>query len=139
MHENASLTLRVGVWLCMIWLAGCGAGTKASISGTVTLDGSPLDDATISFVPAAGGQRSAAWTTVTGGQYAIEAKEGLGTGAYRVEIRALRSTGEKINPIDPTLPAASKEAIPARYNSTSGLTATLKPGANVASFDLKSK
>jgi hypothetical protein len=141
MHSGGpSFTLRVCMSLaCLMWLAGCGAGGGAGVSGKVTLDGSPLDDATISFVPLAEGQRQAAWTTVKEGHYAIASTEGLGTGQFRVEIRALRSVGEKTNQTDPTLPAPAKEAVPSKYNSKSELTADIKPGANTADFELKSK
>jgi hypothetical protein len=116
-------------------VAGC-APAGATVSGKVTLDGAPLEDATICFVPTADGQRQAGWATIAGGEYAIAASGGLGTGAFRVEIRALRATGEKSN--DPTLVNA-KEAVPTRYNRQSELVADLKPGPNVTNFDLKSK
>ncbi len=117
-------------------LVGCSSGAAASVSGKVTLDGAPLDDATITFVPATGGQQQAAWTTVTSGQYTIAAKDGLGTGQFRVEIRALRAGSEKT--IDPTLISA-KEIVPAKYNSKSELKVEIKPGKNTADFDLKSR
>ena len=125
----------------MLWSAGLaacmGCGPPgASVSGQVTLDGAPLDDATISFVPQAEGQRQAGWATIAGGQYSIPAESGLGTGHFRVEIRALRATGEKTN--DPTM-IASREVVHARYNSQSELTAEIKPGPNVANFAVKSK
>ena len=130
---------RIGVCLfCLLPLVGCGAGAGASVSGKITLDGLPLDDATITFVPLAGGQRHAAWTTVKSGQYAIAAKDGLGTGQFRVEIRALRATGEKANPNEPTMIPA-KEAVPSKYNSKSELAVEIRPGQNSADFDLKSK
>lgn len=124
--------------LLLLWLLGCGAGAGASVSGHVTLDGAPLDDASITFVPAAGGQRQAAWATVSRGQYTISAQDGLGTGTFRVEIRALRATGEKANPNEPTMIPA-KEAVPSKYNSLSELTVEIKPGQNTANFDLKSR
>src|SRR5438552_5195208 len=89
--------------LCLAALAsvaGC-APAGASVRGKVTLDGAPLDDANISFVPKADGQKQAGWATIAGGEYAIPASGGLGSGAFRVEIRAVRATGE--NPNDPTL------------------------------------
>ena len=100
--------------------------------------GQNVDDATITFVPTVGGQRQAAWATVKGGQYAIVAKDGLGTGQFRVEIRALRATGEKANPNEPTMIPA-REVLPSKYNSKSELTVEIKPGQNTANFDLKSK
>jgi hypothetical protein len=116
-------------------VAGC-APAGATVSGTVTLDGAPLEDANISFVPKADGQKQAGWAIIAGGKYAIPASGGLGTGAFRVEIRASRATGEKSN--DPTL-ISTKEVVPPRYNSRSELVADIKPGPNVVNFDLKSK
>lgn len=106
--------------------------------GKVTLDGVPLDDATITFVPQAGGHQQAAWTTITSGHYAIAAKDGLGTGQFRVEIRALRPVSGASNPNDPTLLTA-KEVVPSKYNSHSELVVEIKPGHNSTDFDLKSK
>jgi hypothetical protein len=119
-------------------LAGCGPAPGSAVSGKVTLDAAPLDDATITFVPQAGGQRQAAWTTIAHGKYAIPPSNGLGSGKFRVEIRALRSSGDKTNQNDPTLMNAT-EAIPSRYNSQSELAVEIKPGANTANFDLKLK
>jgi len=125
--------------ICLLaFLAGCGSRTAASVHGKVTLDGAPLDEATISFVPTVGGQRQSAWTTIKNGEYAIAEKDGLGTGPFRVEIRALRPTGEKPNPNEPTM-VPSKEIIPAKYNSNSELKAEIKPGENAADFAIKSK
>jgi len=115
--------------------AGC-APRGATVSGKVTLDGAPLDDANISFVPKADAQKQAGWATIAGGQYSIPETSGLGTGEFRVEIRALRATGEKSS--DPTM-IPSKEIIPAKYNTQSQLTAEIKPGENVKDFELKSK
>jgi hypothetical protein len=123
---------------CLILLAGCGRSAAVTVSGKITLDGTPLDDATISFVPVTGGQRNAGWATVEKGRYAIPESSELGSGSFRVEIRALRAAGEKSNQNDPTLMFA-KEALPAKYNSKSELVTDLKVGANTADFDLKSK
>ena len=128
------------VWLVVaVGLAGMGLGCSPSgnsVSGKVTLDGAPLDDANISFVPKAAAQKQAGWATMAAGQYTIPPSSGLGTGEFRVEIRALRPTGEKSS--DPSM-IPSKEIIPAKYNTQSRLTAEIKPGENVKSFDLKSR
>jgi hypothetical protein len=135
--RRLAISERIGVGLCCLTsLLGCGGVSGASVRGKVTLDGSPLDDATITFVPTSGGQRQAAWTTVKNGQYTIAAKDGLGTGQFRVEIRALRAANEKTN--DPTLISA-KEVVPSKYNSKSELMAEIKPRQNTADFELKSK
>lgn len=130
---------RISVALtCLIAVAGCGAGSGAAVSGSVSLDDAPLDEATITFVPESGGQRQAAWAPVTRGNYSIDASSGLGTGQFRVEIRAIRSGSEKANPNEPTLMTA-KDIVPSKYNSQSELIAEIKPGKNSADFHLKTK
>jgi hypothetical protein len=118
-------------------LAGCSPAGSA-VSGKVTLDAAPLDDATITFIPTTGGQRQAAWATIENGQYAIDSASGLGIGQFRVEVRAMRAIGQTTNQNDPTLLNA-KEAVPARYNSKSELLVEIKPGKNTADFEMKSK
>src|SRR5262249_26078156 len=124
--------------LLFIAISGCNRGSGASVSGTVTLGGNPLDEATITFVPTAGGQRQAAWGPVTGGKYAIDSASGLGTGQFRVEISAVRTSSDKANPNEPTLMTA-KDIVPAKYNSMSELTAEITPGKNIANFELQMK
>jgi hypothetical protein len=134
-----------GRWGVMVWVAvwllawtGCGSA-GVEVSGKVTLDGVALDEATITFLPTAGAQREAGWTMVQGGKYAIPAANQLGTGQFRVEIRALRSGGgDKGSQNDPTLIAA-KEIVPSKYNSKSELVAEIKQGKNAVDFDLKTK
>lgn len=135
-----AVTRRGLVWIaigCLAW-GGCGnAGVE--VSGKVTLDGAPLDEATITFLPTAGAQREAGWTMVQSGSYSIPAANQLGTGPFRVEIRALRSGGgDKSSQNDPTLIVA-KEIIPSKYNSNSELGAEIKTGKNVVDFELKTK
>ena len=137
-HLARSARLGAAAVLGLVALAlvpGC-APAGATVHGTVTLDGAPLDDASISFVPKDGGQKQAGWATIAGGKYEIPGTAGLGTGTFRVEIRASRATGEKSN--DPALIGA-REIVPARYNSRSELVADVRPGRNVANFALKSK
>ena len=124
--------------LCLVLPIGCGGGNAAAVSGSVTLDGAPLDEATITFVPLTGGQRQAAWAPIAGGKYSIDSSNGLGTGQFRVEIRAVRSGGDKANPNEPTLMTA-KDIVPAKYNNHSELSAEIKPGRNVANFELKTR
>jgi hypothetical protein len=122
-------------WLFIVVL-GC-APAGSAIQGRVTLDGAPLDEATISFVPLDPENSTPGWTKLALGHYTIAAAEGLKPGKYRVEIRALRATS-KANANDPTLMEA-KEAVPSRYNSQSQLIAELKAGKNSKDFDLKTK
>lgn len=76
-------------WFCVFLLAGCSdpyAGRQA-LSGSVTLEGQPLSDATISFEPI-DGQDSSSGSPIANGEYKIERKAGLKPGKYRVVITA---------------------------------------------------
>ena len=134
-HSFRASTVAVVGLASLLFCAGC-TPQAATVSGQVTLDGAPLDDANISFVPRDGGQKQAGWATISGGHYAIPETSRLGTGAFRVEIRALRATGEKSS--DPSM-IPSKEIIPPKYNTRSELSAEIKPGPNRADFSLKTK
>lgn len=119
---------------------GCGANESAEVRGKVSLDGQPLEEGTISFIPNTGSQNQA-WAPIKGGAFVIEGSSGLGLGVSRVEIRALRRTGKilptSISGMEPDY--EMQEVIPQRYNSASQLKAEIKPGVNQIDFDLKSK
>ncbi|MBC7818623.1 MAG: hypothetical protein IAG10_17175 [Planctomycetaceae bacterium] len=125
-----------------VFAAGCGGGGGDSkgvaISGTVTLDGVPLDHGTILLKWPGNG----AGAEITNGKFAIPAKVGPVPGKHRVEISSLEG-GNKVTSTDPT--QAMNEAngpppterIPTKYNTESGLTAEVKDGGESFSFELK--
>lgn len=111
------------VWVFAALLAGCSDphDGRVAVSGTITLEGQPLSDATITFEPI-DGQGSSSGSAVVNGEYKIERKSGLKPGQYRVVITAG----------DGTTPANEEEAggpggsnivsvdrIPAEYNERS--------------------
>lgn len=65
--------------------AGCGGPVNRAITGNVTLDGKPLDEAVIIFIPLAiqAGKTGAA---IKAGRYEVPRDVGLIPGRYRVEI-----------------------------------------------------
>jgi len=64
-------------------------------------------------------------------------------GTSRVEIRWDRKTGKKSPGVPPAPPDTmieeTEEAVPARYNTQSELTAEVKPGQNAFNFEPKSE
>jgi len=115
-------------------LIGCGKAEAPSgtVSGTVTLDGQPVDSGEISFVSSDG---FAASGPITGGQFKLE--DPLPVGKYAVGITPAALTeapGEEGDTaVAPTSP------VPAGYNmpGTSGLTHDVQQGANTMTIDLK--
>ncbi len=130
----------------LIGLAGCGAQTdefpREAVSGTVTLDGQPLKEGTIQFMPDA--QTSNGGTGATGmiraGQFEIPRAEGPSPGHFSVVIL---SGGGSDGITAATIPGEgpiAKETIPARYNAQTTLSADIKPGGpNTLEFPLKTK
>lgn len=127
-----------------LFVAGCGGGDAGgprgvAVSGTVTLDGAPLDHGTVLIKwkgNAAGGE-------IANGKFAIPANVGPIPGKHRVEISSLEG-GTKVTSTDPAkaMEEASgpppTERIPANYNTESTLTAEVKAGGDTFSFELKS-
>lgn len=108
--------------------AGCGAST-ATVSGAVTLDGKPLEGATVSFTPASGdggGVGGSAGKTDAQGRFTLRTvvadKSGAAVGKHKVSISLYKE--------DPKNPdgAGGKELVPAKYNVKSDLTFDVPSG-----------
>ena len=114
-------------------LSGCGDNrAPAKVTGTVTLDGSPVASAIVTFAPDNDGRLSYGFTDAQG-RYKLRFTAQLnGTlvGTHQVRI----NTGDGIPPEQGGIP----ETIPAKYNKASELTATVKSGNNTVNFDLTS-
>ena len=130
-----------GVGLLMIALmlqVGCGpSGPEiASVQGTVTMDGKPLPNAIIMFVPEGG--RPSVSETDANGKYVLEfsgGRKGAIPGINRVEINTGRLAYEKDGKNYP----AVKESVPVQYNRLTTLEFNVEAGKNnTADFALKS-
>lgn len=110
---------------------GCGDGTdQRQVSGTVTLDGQPVEKGEIAFYPASG-NGAPQGGPITDGKFQFQAL----AGEKRVEITATR---EAATPAPDGLPNYVSY-IPAKYNSQSTLTETVQDsGANTFTFELTS-
>ena len=120
-------------------VTGCGPGNelgRVPISGTVNLDGAPLDSGTISFDPV-DEKGTKAGATVTDGKFQIPLERGLPPGKYTVRLFSAAGGG----PAD-SMPGEStvqKERIPPAWNTSSKEQIDVKAeGDNVFSFDVKS-
>lgn len=74
--------------VAVIAVAGCGGVRRFPVEGLVTLDGSPVKDAAVTFIPAAGGRPGIA-STDAGGRFAVREAamvDGLVPGRYRVVV-----------------------------------------------------
>ncbi|VTR91762.1 Uncharacterized protein OS=Pirellula staleyi (strain ATCC 27377 / DSM 6068 / ICPB 4128) GN=Psta_1985 PE=4 SV=1 [Gemmata massiliana] len=122
--------------LTSAFLAGCGGTPKAEVTGTVTLDGVPVENGIIQFYPAGGAGQSVGGG-IEKGKYKVEAS----VGEMTVTINASKVVGKhkmfdtKESPEVDTL----QELVPDEYNKTSTLKVTFKEGVNEnVNFELKS-
>lgn len=133
--------IRVGaVLLLAAAVAGCGGGSVAKVSGVVTLDGAPVEGATVSFTPASGdggGVGGSAGKTDAEGRYTLRTvvgdRPGAAVGKHKVTISKFKE--------DPKNPEGKgQEFIPAKFNHNSTLTFDVPSGGtDKADFPLTTK
>lgn len=129
--------LVIGASLAMMVCSGCGqSGPEvASVEGTVTLDGQPLPNASVIFVPEGG--RPAAAMTDAEGHYVLtfsKDKQGATPGKHKVRITTFveADEGEGIE--------GQPEKVPMKYNAQTTLEFVVEEGKkNIANFDLDSE
>ena len=133
-------SLAVAVALGLI-AVGCGGSEgdklpREPVSGKVKIDGQPLQDGAISFLPT-DGEGPAASSKIQKGDYAIQRANGPVPGPYRVLIYSPQPTGKKIDEEEERLPNdVYAETIPGRYNAKSQLKVDIKAGGD-NSFDFE--
>lgn len=125
----------VAGFLLFVALAAGGCGgprDRAILVGSVTLDGQPLADGTISFIPLS--KTPSSGTVIQKGSY----RAAVTPGSYRVEIVATRmvapnqSGGTSRTPPEPVF----ESIIPARYNTASTLVQDVRLDSTRADFAL---
>lgn len=129
----------VALPFAFLTLTGCGGANSAALHGTVTFDGAPVTNGSIVFLPPSG-EGSKAAAAIEEGKYTIPADAGLLPGNYRVEVTWQKPTGRKIPSADPGMTMdETKEAIPAKFNVNSTLTADIAAGDVEKDFALTTK
>jgi hypothetical protein len=125
--------------LFVVLVSGCGDKNKAEVQGTVKLDGTPLDQGGILFIPTGDTKGPSTGASIMAGSYKVD--RGVIIGKNRVEIRAAGKSGKKA-------PSLTKkgvmideyiEIVPDKYNRTTELAKEVQPGSNTFDFDLKTK
>ncbi len=113
-------------------LGGCGRSDLpplGGVSGTVTLDGTPLAGAQVVFIPDGPG-RSALATTDSAGRYEL---------AYLRDIPGADVGTHSVRITTATEDRGGKEILPDRYHVKTELKATVEAGVNTLDFPLESK
>jgi hypothetical protein len=131
---------------CLIFTTCLSCGKKgprrAAVSGHVNLDGQPISEGVIQFLPVEGTIGPEAGGVIGNGQYNIPREKGPVVGKNRVELRASKKTGRKIQ--DPTgrpgvLTDEYKEVFPPDANTNSTLVREIKDKPNVIDFEIRTK
>lgn len=130
------MTARVwtAVAAAVLAVGGCDSAPKLyEVTGAVTIDGQPVPDGDIIFLPADTGAAPEP-DKVVDGRYTVRARAGfkkVSVSASKIIPGGARGGGNEPVP---------EEYIPERYNSRTELTAEVTPdGANVFDFTLTTK
>jgi hypothetical protein len=124
------------VLLAAIALGCAGGSSTGTVRGTVTLDGQPLKEGTVKFVPA-DTKAPPVTAVVKDGQFTLTAPVGVS----RVEFSVAKVVG-KIKMYDtPDSPTVdqTKELLPEKFNVKSELKSTVKDGSQDETYTLTSK
>lgn len=141
---------------CCLCLFGCGGDGPelGSVSGQVTMDGKPLPNVLVTFVPDGGGGVSTGKTDANG-KYELGFYERAGAliGKHKVSVTTLQELQDTASELPSSDPAYEKQAmgsasdyakggvverIPARYNSLTEIVKEVTSGSNVINLELKS-
>jgi len=117
---------------------GCGSSDpygRQAVSGTVTLNGEPLQEGNIQFASTQQGPVNTG-AVISKGQYKIDQEKGLPPGQYAVQISAPDRKGTVVNPAQGFNPP--RELIPVEYNLQSKLKIQVQQsGSNKFDFEIK--
>jgi len=157
MFESNPSRLVCSLTVVSLMVLGCAEDGPpiGKVTGTVTLDGQPLENAIVSFVPKAGG-RASVGTTNAQGKYQLSYVERVGAliGSHKVSITSPPKVESidmsEIRSDDPRYAelmakqnadynnATVKESLPAVYNKESKLVSEVNSGNNTIDFVLTS-
>jgi len=113
-------------------ILGCGPSqgpTLGQVSGTVTLDGTPLAHATVLFTPAGMG-RTSQGITDGHGRYQLH---------YLRDIRGANIDQHSVRITTAGEATGSRELLPPRYHTCTELAGLVAAGQNTNNFDLQSR
>jgi hypothetical protein len=142
----APIRSAVAVAFLISCASGCGGSDnlpREAVSGSVSVDGTPVKMGVITFLPDSPDVPTQGGGTITEGKYSIPQSQGLVPGKYRIVITSPEDKPEVVrdkgfnNDMPGMAPIPAKQLIPPQYNDKSILTAEVRPGAaNVFEFNL---
>jgi hypothetical protein len=166
MQRRIDSLLWVGLVVCLAAVVGCGGQPTLSteyVEGVVTVDGQPVPEATVTFVPVTEGQGAPATgmtnaqgvyklTATVTGEVAAKAEAGTLPGEYFVGVmknlietpmsqEEAEKAGVEYKPTDEYSAPKITYVVPQKYNNPreSGLKVTVQAGKNDIPIELTSK
>jgi hypothetical protein len=134
-NEMTRCTVIAASLVCTTLASGCSGGRRdlADVRGTVKMDGQPLVDALVQFVPQGSpGVTSLGRTDSSGNYYMMATRSAtgasLGENKVRITTYEILDEGGKQKVV--------KERVPTKYNSATELVVTVKSRGNKFDFDL---
>ena len=130
--------------LLIFLIGGCGLFSSEAIHGNVALDGQPITQGSIAFIPTGSTRGASAGCHIVDGAYRLAANSPPLEGKYKVEIRSMLPTGRKILEPPPaprgTTMDEFRESVPTMYNANTTLTAEITKSTRQFDFlELQSK
>jgi hypothetical protein len=142
LSETRDVTSHPSPWatllalFCVLTACGCFAESnpRGAIEGEVMLPGGrPLPTGRIRFLPVEGTKGASVFAEIVDGKYSLDQARGPAVGKNRVEITALRKSGNKI-PVPDGPPDqfqdVEEQYLPAQYNVASQIFVEVSPGQN---------
>jgi len=140
-YKNSEILMTLFVVVTIPFWTGCGGVYDSSVSGVVSLDGSPLPRGTVSYNPSLPGPASYGLIE-NDGTYTVNTgrEEGLPPGEYTVTVVA-KEPSVKEDPDSSFPPKPGKTITPPWYRSkkTSPLKITVDSGNNEINLELTSE
>lgn len=134
--------LAVGA-LALVCVVGCRNSSgleKVVVSGAVTLDGQPIPNGEIRFIPTAGTIGPVSGGPIKDGAYTAKAKGGVPLGDHQVEIRAYRvnAKSQRQAGLAGSEGGAAEQYLATRYNEQTTLIAKVDATTETQDFELTS-
>ena len=128
----------------LVLMVSCGRqdAQRGTVRGLITLDGEPLKQGSILFLPEHGNSGVATGGTVSNGHYELTGDAGPRKGWYRIEIRSVRKSGKQVQmPYAPPgeMMDVGEEAVDIQYNSASKLRVNVPSGESTHDFRVASR
>jgi hypothetical protein len=108
--------------LLLLTLFGCSGDGRLAVSGTVMLDGNPLESGAITFQPAAGSDGHSAGGLIANGNFQLVAEHGLMPGKYLVTVQSFKLTGRMV--VDPQRGNVPEQLL-VKYNEAGKIEASI--------------